>query len=92
MILTCQHHNGGTETLYLRPPQQPDHILSYLKIYQPNFFIKPITISTMKASKYCTYLLMHLHRVSCQAIDTYAVTNFGGFSYTSKLLDELESR
>ena len=72
---------------------QPDHMLQFQKVNQISFrVIKPITINPMKASKYCTTFQIHEQKLSFQGIATCNVTNFGGFSYTYKLLDEYKSR
>ena len=46
----------------------------------------------MKASKYYTKFKISEQRGSFQGIDTYSITNFGGFGFTSVLLYEYESR
>ena len=92
-ILTCRHHDGGTNKAYIHTPRQPYHVIPSEHGDQlSHAVIKTRFIKPMKAKKFSNTYQMHEQRGSFQGIDTCDVTDYGNFGICSVLLEESESR
>ena len=93
MVLSCLKHNSGCKHNYIHPMRVPNHILPSRHGDQLcNAMLKPWTVKSMKSEAYSNSYQTQEQRGSFNGIDTCNITNFGDFSYCSKLMDESESR
>ena len=93
MFLSCKKHHGGCKQNYIHPMRVPNHILPLRHGDQLcHAVLKPRTVKPMKAGAYSNTYQTQEQRGLFNGIDTCSITNFGDFSFCSKLLDESESR
>lgn len=93
MFLSCLKHNGGCKHNYIHPMRVLDHILPSRHDDQLcHAVLKPRTVKLLIAGAYSNSYQTQEQRGSFNGIDTCNITNFGDFSYCSKLMDESESR
>ena len=93
MFLSCKKHHGGCKQNYIHPMRVPNHILPSRHGDQLcHAVLKPRTVKPMKAGAYSNTYQTQEQRGLFNGIDTCSITNFGDFSFCSKLLDESESR
>ena len=93
MFLSCLKHNNGCKHNYIHPMRIPNHIIPSRHGDQLcHAVLKPRTIKSMKAGAYSNSYQTQEQRGSFNGIDTCDITNYGDFSFCSKLLDENESR
>ena len=93
VVLTCRDHNGGTKKRMIHPCRQPDHILPAKHADQiAHAIIQCRTIKPVKSTQYSTQYQMHEQRGTFNGIDTFGLTDFRRFDFTSKLSAESESR
>lgn len=93
VILTCSDHAGGSKKMMIHPARLPNHILPAKHPDQLSYaVIQSRTIKPMRNTQYSTQYQMHEQKGTFNGIDTFGLTNFRRFDFTSKLLAESEAR
>jgi hypothetical protein len=93
VVLTCRDHDGGNSKFMIHTCRQPNHILPSKHSDQlAHAVIQSRTIKPVKSTQYSTQFQMHEQRGTFNGIDTFGLSDFRQFDFSSKLLAESEAR